>query len=235
MDTQTLAQPADGVVAEVRRTCALLYQPGDVVELRALDAEIRPGYRRTVSGYYVDHDQLAVDAAEISGNAAGVYVTLNPVRPELLARSCNRFKIADRGATTSDDCILGRRWLLVDLDPVRPSGISASDDELAAALERGYQVRAWFWEQDWPRPLMAMSGNGCHLLFPIDLPAADDGAVKGILEDVAQRFPSTETGVAIDTTVHNAARITKCIGTETRKGDPLPDRPHRLSHWIEVP
>ncbi len=71
--------------------------------------------------------------------AGGVYYVHNCSHPALLGRSCNRLK--ERAEqTTADNHISRRRWLPVDLDPVRPAGISSSDDEHAAALQRAHTI-----------------------------------------------------------------------------------------------
>nr|VFJ48120.1 MAG: hypothetical protein BECKFM1743A_GA0114220_1005515 [Candidatus Kentron sp. FM]VFJ48795.1 MAG: hypothetical protein BECKFM1743C_GA0114222_1006315 [Candidatus Kentron sp. FM]VFK20793.1 MAG: hypothetical protein BECKFM1743B_GA0114221_107312 [Candidatus Kentron sp. FM] len=63
--------------------------------------------------------------------------------------------------------------------------------------------------EDWPEPLVAESGNGCHLLYPFDLPndAESRDLVKGALAGLAQRF-DTETAT-VDQAVFNAGHITK--------------------------
>jgi len=58
---------------------SVLLEPGSVTELRAPSAQ-----GRTVSGYFDDHNLLAKEAANLSGRTPGVYVTLNPVRADLL-------------------------------------------------------------------------------------------------------------------------------------------------------
>ena len=114
----------------------LLLEPGGVAELRAIG---RDG--RIASGYFDDPERLAerAEALDDSREYSGVYVTLNPVDPALLARRANRVatRLGKRDATTADADILRRRWLPVDLDPVRPSGVSSTDDEHRAALATG--------------------------------------------------------------------------------------------------
>ena len=91
-----------------------------MLELRALDA-VTPGWRRphTVAGYFDDWAKLAAAAAQLQ--ARGVYITLNPVQPALLARAHNRVKDLTAGdSVTGDADIVARRWLPVDCDPVRP-------------------------------------------------------------------------------------------------------------------
>src|SRR5262245_28051610 len=92
-----------------------------VYELRAL-----PTNKGIVSGYYNWQNQAAlVDAAaRLSGNVGAVYMTLNSVLPDLLARSANRVHVYAKH-TTRDAEIARRDRLLFDCDPKRPAGISA--------------------------------------------------------------------------------------------------------------
>ena len=129
----------------------LLYQPGDVFEIRVLDAE-RPGYRRPhVESGYFDYEHIAdvpQTVAEIT-TAMGVYVTMNPVNPALLARSANRLKIARRNESTGDSDIVCRRWLLIDIDPARPAGISATDAEKEPAFAKAMEVSEGLTSMGW--------------------------------------------------------------------------------------
>lgn len=208
----------------------LLTEPGQVVELRIIGAD-RKG-NRTDSGYFDDMQRLAQVATTYSGRAAAVYITLNPINPALLARSANRVTDYAR-QTTSDNDIIRRRWLPIDLDPMRPSGISSSEAEHKAAIERAYVIRDSLRREGWPDPIIADSGNGAHLLYRIDAPPDDNGLVKRTLSAIAFRF--SDGIVQIDESVHNPARIWKVYGTLAAKGDSLPDRPHRLARLLEVP
>jgi hypothetical protein len=57
---------------EIRRTLDVLFEPGDVVEIRAFKDR-----RCTISGYYDDFDKLAKDAVRVSQTVGTVYVTLS--------------------------------------------------------------------------------------------------------------------------------------------------------------
>ncbi len=164
----------------------------------------------------------------------GVYITLNPVNPDLLARAVNRVK--DRAkATTADKDILRRVWLPIDIDPRRPSGISSNDAEHQAALKKAQQIKKALTEEGWPVPVIADSGNGGHALYLIDLPndEASMELIKGCLASLAARY--NDELVQIDLTTFNAARIWRVYGTTSRKGDPTPDRPHRRSTILSEP
>jgi hypothetical protein len=218
---------------EIQHALQLLGEPGQVFELRALEA-VTPGWRRphVVAGYFDDPVKLAAEAARIQ--ARGVYVILNPVRPALLARSCNRVKDFNPGeALTGDADILARCWLPVDCDAVRPAGISTTDAEHELALARAAAIREHLCAQGWPEPVLADSGNGGHLLYRVELPVADDGLVARVLGGLAFLFDDER--VLVDPTVVNPARIWKLYGTPVRKGDDTPERPHRLARLLEVP
>lgn len=211
-------------------TCKVLLEPGRVYELRCPKA----GKWGTVSGYYDDLDRLAEDAAILSGNVPGVYVTLNPVLPCLLARANNR-KIEYARSTTADADIEKRRWLPLDFDPLRPAGISSADEEHLAAIQRATEARDWLKDQGFEAAVLGDSGNGGHLLYPIDLLNTEEAAalVAAIIAAVTHRY--SDGKVKVDSAVFNASRIWKLYGTMVCKGDSLPDRPHRLSSILEVP
>src|SRR5262249_7469517 len=205
-----------------------------VTELRILQCQIRPTYSATVSGYFTDLQKLGQAALQYNQRASGIYVTINPVLPALLARADNRVIEGAKYATTDSE-ILRRARLLFDFDPARPAGISASEQEHEAALARARDCRTALSGMGWPAPILADSGNGAHLIYACDLPN-DPGAeqlVVRVLATLASRF--SDDVVHVDQTPKNAARISKVYGTWTRKGDNVVDRPHRLAHIIEAP
>lgn len=220
-------------IAEIERFVAYLAEPGDVIELRALEA--RQGNRVvTVSGYFDQATVLAAAAAELSGKAAGVYVTLNRTHSAVLSRRANRTEaVGEKGTLTSDNDIVRRTRLLIDCDAVRPRGIASTEAEHEHGIARARDVRAFCKESGWPDPLLIDSGNGAHLIYGIDLPVADAGLVKSLLKSLSGAF--SDANVTIDQTVHNPARITKLCGTLACKGENSAERPHRLARILEAP
>ena len=222
-------------VAEIRRALDLLPIPGAVVEIRALDTPTGRGKPVTVAGYFLDLDKAAQAAAALDARKpVGVYLPLNEVNPALLARSPNQLTEGLK-TTTSDNDIIRRRWLPLDFDPKRPTGISASEDEHCSAEDAARNCAAWLSSMGWPAGILADSGNGAHLLQRIDLPNDETSAalVRDCIAAVAKRF--TGDGVDVDLKVFNAARIWKLYGTTARKGHDMPDRPHRAARLVEVP
>ena len=65
---------------EIRRAVSILLEPGQVYEIRSFG-------RGTTSGYFDNFLKLVESARRLSGTTAGVYVTINPVLPDLLSRS----------------------------------------------------------------------------------------------------------------------------------------------------
>jgi len=217
--------------AEVARTIEVLFEPGDTIELRVP----RAGRDGTVSGYFNDQPELVKAILSLRGDVPAIYATLNPVVPVLLARAANRIERHAK-VTTSGKDIVCRRNLLIDPDPVRPTGISSTDAEHEAALERARDIRLVLREEyGWPDPILGDSGNGGHLVYRIDLPNDDESTalIQACLKALAQRFD--DTVVKIDTSVYDPNRISKVYGTVVRKGDNMPERPHRLSRILELP
>ncbi|MFN7990516.1 MAG: YfjI family protein [Thermoanaerobaculia bacterium] len=228
--------------AEVARTLRTLFRSGDVLEVRAPSASNvrcsgRPeGYDATFYGYFDNSETLlnVVSAAFGSADWPALYVGMNPVGRELLSLAENRIKKqTKKGGNTADTDVGRRRYFLVDVDPKRRAGISATDDEKAAAQVLAHRIRVHLAGLGWPDPIVADSGNGWHLLYRVDLPGADGGLLERCLKALAALFDDDETQV--DTTVGNAARITKLYGTLARKGDHTAERPHRMSRILEIP
>jgi hypothetical protein len=207
-------------------------EPGSVHELRIPKA----GREKTISGYFDDPLKLALCAEELdaTGRYAGVYITLNPCNPALLARCCNRVRPYAE-VTTSDHDILKRSWLLIDCDPKRPAGISSTHKEHGRAISTACGAWDDLRAAGFGDPVVADSGNGGHLLYRLDLPNDQRATdlVQRVLVGVAARCAPDD--VDIDLTVYNPARICKLYGTMARKGDSTGDRPHRRSCLLEVP
>jgi hypothetical protein len=71
--------------AEIERSLRLLHAEGTTFEVRAPETR-----QRTASGYYKDPAKCASDVARVlDGKAPAVYVTLNPVNPDLWARAAD--------------------------------------------------------------------------------------------------------------------------------------------------
>ena len=219
---------------EITHALRLWFQAGDVFEVRVLDA-VSADYRREhiESGYFdYEHISAVPEALKRLLSFRGVYVTVNPVNPDLLARAVNRLRPAGRNPTTADTDIVRRRWLLIDCDPRRASGVSSSNAEHESALAKAREIRDGLSSLGWPDPIMTDSGNGAQLMYRIDLPADDGELVRRVIGEIAK---ASSEQVAIDTSVHNPARIWRLPGTMNCKGDSIPERPHRMARILDKP
>ena len=99
-----------------------LFEPGDTFEVRALDVQGYKNSTQTWSGYFLyDGSSAEFIVGEVLKlpRSKGIYFTLNPVDPSLLARSNNHMSISKTGSTTGDKDILRRRHILIDIDTVK--------------------------------------------------------------------------------------------------------------------
>ena len=228
-------------LAEIRRAIAALFQPGQIVEVRMMNKK----KKITAAGWYDDYAIMAKDIAKLAGDGYGegykfiqenVYWTVNPVHEGLLARQPkNMMEMAED--TTSDVNILSRRWIPVDIDPLRPSGVSATREERIFARNVAAALGKKLLDIGFPRSslVMGLSGNGYHLLIRCDLPN-DPDALQLVKQCLAamQLLVGTDE-VDIDQKVCNAARIMKCYGTMSCKGVDTEDRPWRMAKLLDVP
>jgi hypothetical protein len=214
---------------EMRRALHLLVEPGQVTELRILT-----GYR-PIGGYFSDPEALIAAAGRYAANAKGVYITLNPVHPSILVRAINRVREIPKGESTHNHEITSIRWLPIDVDPVRATGISATDEEHELALGKAREIIRDLAEIGFPLvPLFADSGNGAWILYRVDLRPDETELVSRVLHALADQF-NDDDRVKIDMSVSRAAQLAKLPGSWARKGDPSQDRPHRMARIIEAP
>ena len=208
-----------------------MFIESDIVEVRVPKA----GKYKTISGYFRvgDGQKLATALQKLSGDYDGIYVTLNPCKEALYSRAADRLEY-HAAITTSDHDILHRVHLLVDIDPVRPAGVSATDEEIAQARLVTIEAFKFLKSLGWATPLTAKSGNGFHLIYNIDLPNTKENTllIQTALKTLSSKFDNEFAKV--DTSVFNAARIVKAYGTLAAKGDSTPERPHRVAEVMSA-
>lgn len=96
--TESTIQPQQDVTGQqasveiVKRSLALLHEPGAVFEVRCLDVPAGRGYTSTASGYFSDYEKAAtwVASYEAQKQPKGIYTTINSCVPALLGRANNR-------------------------------------------------------------------------------------------------------------------------------------------------
>lgn len=217
-----------------RRFLSALMDPAaGVTELRVFRAQfggksgfIVPNerYSSTLAGWYDNVDDLIVDLGKLNGVSG--YITINPVNEALLGRCCN--KITKQAHTTTDADIVCYRWLYIDIDPKRPADISATDEELTAALEVRDRILADHIaiasSSMWGR-----SGNGGWILVLLPDYFVDEGyeLAAQALDWLSMTY-STGT-VKIDVSTKSRSRVGVIPGTVKCKGSNITARPYRLA------
>ena len=183
----------------IRAFANLLLKPEDgCIEVRVLGNPTRVGF-------FDDSEALVQAVLPFNGKAA-IYVGLNPREKSLLGTAPNRLVARINGGTTEH--VLSRRWLAIDLDPVRPANTSSSQEELDSAIGLQAAIQADLRGRG-IAPLQGLSGNGAHLLIPtIAYPTpriwggSNDDPFGLILRWLGRRY-STER-VKVDSTTFDA-------------------------------
>lgn len=228
------AAQAEGLASNVQRWLDFLgVVPGDIVEVQALGivTRTRRGDSRYAHATSSAHAlRLLVEAER--WNASGLYMIANRCDPRVAARSTpNEWHVAQQGTGTSDRDILARRTLPIDLDVSRPSGISATDAEVAQAFEVADAVLERIAAIVDPRAIgVGHSGNGIQLHVALaSIPEDDDvhRAVKGIL--AALDILHSTAAIKVDRSLSDPKRILPAWGTTKRKGAHTDERPHRTT------
>lgn len=210
---------------EIRKAILQLFKEGDLFEVRIIENS----KKKPLSGYFKDVETLLEAFKHVDLRNTNVYITLHKLKDELYARQQSDHFIAGANST-QDTEVIGYEWLFVDLDPVRATGISSSDDELKEAYKTASLVAMYLKDHGFEEPVKAMSGNGAHLLYKVKLKNSDENKalVKKCLDALAMLFNNEK--VAVDTTTFNPSRVCKLYGTLAQKGTNKKDRPHRLAH-----
>jgi hypothetical protein len=183
----------------------------------------------------LEHHVRLLHEAERRSDLNGAYQLVNgPMDPALLARyQSNQIHRAWNGRTTDRD-IGSRRAVFLDVDPVRPKGISSTDAQLREACEVADKVECFLAEALGGDGAIGRgcSGNGYFLLVAIEprpVVAEDGVRISAFLKSLNEVF-GTPT-IKIDQAVANPARLMPAPGTWKRKGTDTPERPHRMTSF----
>jgi len=199
----------------------------DYVELRAFVQD------KPYSGYFNTPDEVIQAAAQY--DHAAVYFTVNPLKRAVSGRvQCGQMLKATSKSipTTSDNDIAYRRWIFIDIDPERPAGTNATNEEKGTAAAVAVNLMSYLTKRGWQLPVMCDSGNGYHLFYRTDL--HNDKDTAKLLERMYAAFDATFSlpNAHIDVSVKNAARICKLPGTFSRKGRHTDERPQRMDSFM---
>jgi putative DNA primase/helicase len=210
---------------------AILSPMAGCAEVRILDGNVDPRsglvirhdtYKSTVSAWGATAEQIAAEAKRIKEISA--YITVNPVKRDLLARAD---RLVKSRSTTTDADIACLSWLFLDFDVKRPNGISSTDSEHATAQERLFRFLT-----DYPAiaasSMWGSSGNGYWLTVRLpDYPNDEEhrNLTARVTDWVSQNY--SDAAVEVDPATKNPARVMPLVGTLKCKGVSTEDRPFR--------
>lgn len=208
---------------EIRKTIEVMKPDNELFEIR-----IVAGPKKTLVGYFKDVDVLIDQLKRQSLNGKNIYISLNEPNEACYARK-QKDCFVDGANTTADKDVIGYDWLMIDLDPTRPSGVSSSNEELKSAKEMGNKIYQYLSGVGFEKPLTAFSGNGVHLLYKVFMENNKDNEdlIQNCLKALDLLF--SNDAVKVDCANYNPSRVCKLYGTLAQKGANTDDRPHRMS------
>jgi phage/plasmid-associated DNA primase len=171
-------------------------------------------------------DTLAIDSG------------INRIKPGRFESTNNVAPKRERSKAGDIDRITG---ILFDIDPIRANGDrkdSTTDEEHRAGLETANWLKHELAFMGWPEPVVGDSGNGGQLRYLTDLPATEDSSnlIKRALEAANNILPAQFKGrVEVDGTTYDRPRISKVLGTVSRKGAGTEERSWRRSKILSKP
>lgn len=201
----------------------------ELVEVRIVDN----AYKRTYSGYFTDVNTLLNEIRKYDN--CNIYFTLNAINPACYDREQHDRIVPKPKSTTSDNDIVGRDWILIDIDTKKPSDTNSTDEEKEMAKEVVNNVFKFLRDEGFEKPVVCDSGNGFHLLYKIAMKNSNENTTicKEFLQVLDMLF--SNPNVEIDCTTHNASRVCKLYGTFSRKGSNTKKRPQRESKILRIP
>lgn len=217
-------------ITAVKKTIEILKPNNQLYEIRIIN---KSGHKR-ISGYFRGTENLEKAFKTVDLRGANVFITLNVINDACYSRVQHEcFRQVD--VTTGDKEILAYDWFLIDVDPKRPSEISSTKEEFENAKVKAGSVYRYLKRREFPEPIIALSGNGVHLLYSLALKNTDEN--KSLIEKClkALDFMFSDEHTEIDTSVFNPSRISKLYGTLAQKGSSTDERPHRMSKIIRLP
>jgi hypothetical protein len=203
-----------------------------IIEFQSL--AVKTGrFEHTKAAHATSFDMaLALCKEADAWNSNGVYILHARLHPGVETRYSSPgrwFELPKGGGSTNND-VAARLVLALDFDVHRPTGTSASNEELALSIEMA--TSAWdYLCENLGRDSLAYihSGNGRQIHVALDsLPNTPESErlLSGILIGFDAKWSTA--AVKVDRKLFDAKRILPACGTVKKKGAPdVAERPHR--------
>ena len=194
-----------------------------ITELAVIDPN---GKGIIATGFFTDEDEFAKACQEYNGKY-NIYAGRNP-RPVWLPKVCENHldtRYRQRARDKDIECITA---VSLDIDPIRPKGTSATEEQHTMAIEFTIMIQKDIggWVDD--------SGNGAYLWLPFKTPIMVDNDTRDQIKgrcriwqsDIVKRYKPQKYNLRIDG-CFDLSRLKKVIGTVSVKGCI-----HRLSKFV---
>lgn len=190
---------------------------------------------KTASGYFTSPKTM-IEAIKPYAKDYSVYFTINSINPDCYGRP-QKDKIIQRVKnTTTDSEIIGRDFVLLDLDSRRATGVNATEEQLNYAKKKANEVYQFLKDNGFYTPIVICSGSGVHLYLKCALLPNEENnqMIKRFTQAISMLF--SDDKVDIDEKVFNLGRIARVCGCYNRKGSNSDtERPQRMCHFVKVP
>lgn len=193
-------------------------------------------------GFFDDVEAAAAEAWAWNEKGYNVFTNLNTINVDEAMRGALNKPLQTAGKELrcgNKDDVKKVKWLLVDIDPVRTcenQHVPSTDDEQECSYKVAKAIQNFICDElGGPLPIFATSGNGCHLLWHVDMPADEksEKIAKKFLLALAKKFNTQ--GATVDTSTASLFHLTKVYGTVARKSEATQERPFRYSEILEYP
>lgn len=217
---------------EVRKAISIIKSGCKVTKL--FEVRMFDGRKGATVGYFKNIDTMFSCLRKERLEGKNIYIVLNEIKEDCYARKASDCFIYGEQSTGDND-ISARQWIMIDLDPVRSSNVSATNDQVRKAKEKAEDVYRYLSQQGFSEPVIGFSGNGYHLLYSVRLMNSKESTetVEKLLKVLDMLF--SDENIKIDIANKNASRICKLYGTLAQKGRNTGDRPHRMSKILRCP
>lgn len=185
----------------IQKTLSILNRYGvDKINIRSIG-----GGKTTNTIFPMNESENILKHIESINSEANIYITFN------------YFKISNKEAISDND-IERIKFILLDIDPERPSGTASTDGQKEEAKRVFDNCLQYLEDNSIQYYYTFDSGNGYHALIPIDIECTKENSriIKELLYHLDSKFSSERAHV--DKSVHNPARITRLYGTLNTKG-----------------
>ena len=182
---------------------------------------------KNTTRFHNDKDAFIKEVAYMNQEGFTCYAAIQPRHDSLLSGT----------RSGQNDDVRALRLLYCDLDPARPDGTNATDEEKASALEVARKIQSDFEEQGYQKPVIADSGNGYWTLFNIPEIGIDDSnraevAAKLKVWGHGMFNKYSNDAVTVDPDIYDLRRVTKVFGTRIFNKPESEGRPQRISGFV---